>query len=188
MMLARTGYTGEDGFELYLPAEEAVATWRALLEAGAAAGLVPVGLGARDTLRLEAGMPLYGHELTEEINPFEAGLGFAVKLKRDDFVGREALAQIRAARKDGATAHRKLACILCDGRRIPRQGHTIRLEDEAIGIVTSGTYSPTFDRPICMGLVDAARGTVDAHVIVDVRGSPLAGWITKRPFYKRTTA
>jgi aminomethyltransferase len=200
--LARTGYTGEDGLEAYFACEEAARLWKAILEEGRAKGLLPVGLGARDTLRLEAAMPLYGHELTREINPLEAGLGFAVKLRKPDFVGKAALEKVK---KQGPA--RKLVCIMNEGKKIPREGHVVtrrgippgtggegrapearRLGGEVVGKVTSGTFSPTFERPICMALVAPDAGEVGTEVAVDVRGESLPGKVVKRPFYKRASS
>ncbi len=177
-VIARTGYTGEDGFELYVPRGDAERIWKKLAERAP-----PVGLGARDTLRLEAAMPLYGHELTPETDPFEAGLGFAVKLRRGDFVGKAALE--RAKQNPPA---RRLACVECEGRKIPREG--CRVLDaagrEEIGKVTSGTFSPTLERPIAMAYVRAASAEVGTPLAIDVRGDLLPGRIVKRPFYKRS--
>jgi aminomethyltransferase len=181
-VIGRTGYTGEDGFELYFSREHAIRLWNEILEAGRPSGLLPIGLGARDTLRLEAAMPLYGHELTPETNPFEAGLGFAVKLKRDDFVGRAALAALKER-----PLSRRLVCIECEGRKIPREGCAVldAAGKETIGKVTSGTFSPTFERPICMAYVAAAHAEPGTPLAVEVRGDALPGKVVKRPFYKR---
>ncbi len=180
--LARTGYTGEDGFEVYLPTSHAERVWNEILAAGKPLGLLPVGLGARDTLRLEAGMPLYGHELTRDTTPLEAGLGFAVKLKKATvFVGQSAL----AAEKKKGPPTRKLVCIMNEGKKIPREGYAVLRGGAPVGKVTSGTFSPTFERPICMAYVAAGAAEVGTEVEVDVRGERLAGKIVKRPFYKR---
>ncbi|MHC4829425.1 MAG: glycine cleavage system aminomethyltransferase GcvT [Planctomycetota bacterium] len=178
--LARTGYTGEDGFELYFDAEHAEAIWNGLIEFAGADLLRPIGLGARDTLRLEAGMPLYGHELSETINPLEAGLSFAVKLKGRSFIGRDALARIKKEKPA-----RKLCCIMGDGKRIPREGCEVKIDGKVVGTVTSGTFSPTFERPIAMALIEREAYEMGRNAVIDVRGKPLAAWITKRPFYKR---
>lgn len=179
-LFARTGYTGENGYELYFAAAQAERLWSLLLEAGQPNGLRPIGLGARDTLRLEAGMPLYGHELTRETSPLEAGLGFFVKLKGRTFPGRDALAKERAAKPQ-----KKLVCLYGDGRRIPREGYAVTREGETIGAVTSGTFSPTLERPIAMALVAREQAVPGAEVVIDVRGKPLPARIGKRPFYKR---
>ncbi|MGH7295309.1 MAG: aminomethyltransferase family protein, partial [Polyangiaceae bacterium] len=177
-------YTGEDGFEVYLDREHAPRLWAEVLAAGGPLGLVPVGLGARDTLRLEAAMPLYGHELTALTNPLEAGLGFAVKLDRGDFVGRDALAAIKAR-----PLARKLVCIECTGKKIPREGHAVldaaETQTAPIGAVTSGTFSPTLERPICMAYVAAEKAKTGTALAIDVRGERLPGAVVKRPFYRR---
>jgi aminomethyltransferase len=181
-VLARTGYTGEDGFEVYVEREHAPRIWREMLDVGGPLGLLPIGLGARDTLRLEAAMPLYGHELNAETSPLEAGLGFAVKLDRGDFVGRDALAAIKKK-----PLERRLVCISCDGKKIPREGHPVldAPGGSVIGKVTSGTFSPTFEKPICMAYVAAAKAEVGTTLAIDVRGDALPGVVVKRPFYRR---
>jgi len=180
--LARTGYTGEDGLEIYFDAAHAERVWKEILEKGRPLGLLPIGLGARDTLRLEAAMPLYGHELTLEINPLEAGLGFAVKTKKkESYPGKAAL---DAVRKAGPA--RKLVCIVNTGKRIPREGCSVLLKGEVVGKVTSGTYSPHFETPICMALVAPSAAEVGTELAVDVRGEALPGKVVKRPFYKRS--
>jgi aminomethyltransferase len=178
-VIARTGYTGEDGFEIYLPSAEAQRIWTEL-----ARKVPPIGLGARDTLRLEAAMPLYGHELTPETNPYEAGLGFAVKLARGDFLGKAALEEIKKA-----PLSRKLVCIECEGRKIPREGHRVldAAGREEIGKVTSGTFSPTFEKPIAMAYVAAGSAEAGTPLAIDVRGEALPGKVVKRPFYKKAS-
>ncbi|WP_328916360.1 MULTISPECIES: glycine cleavage system aminomethyltransferase GcvT [unclassified Streptomyces] len=185
-LIARTGYTGEDGFELFVAPGDAERVWQALTEAGAAAGLVPCGLSCRDTLRLEAGMPLYGHELTAAVTPFDAGLGRVVKFdKAGDFVGREALEA--AAAKAAAHPPRKLVGLVAEGRRVPRAGYPVTAASgEVVGEVTSGAPSPTLGVPIAMAYVDAehaAPGT--AGVAVDIRGAREAYSVVALPFYKR---
>jgi aminomethyltransferase len=185
-LIARTGYTGEDGFELFVSPADAEPLWRALTEAGAAAGLVPCGLSCRDTLRLEAGMPLYGHELTTELTPFDAGLGRVVKFdKPGDFVGREALAV--AAEKAAATPPRKLVGLVARGRRVPRAGYPVVDSSGAvIGEVTSGAPSPTLGMPIAMAYVDAAHAAPGTDgVAVDIRGAHEPHEVVALPFYKR---
>lgn len=182
--IARTGYTGEDGFELYVPSERAERLWSELLAVGEADGLVPCGLGARDTLRLEAAMPLYGHEIAKETDPLEAGLGTFVKWKKPDFVGKAAL---EARRERGGTG-RKLVCATFDGKKIPREGMPVLAKGggaDPVGKVTSGTFSPTLDRPIAMAYVALAHAAVGTELEVDVRGDRLPGRVVKRPFYKR---
>jgi aminomethyltransferase len=178
--IARTGYTGEDGFEIMVGSDRVVELWDALLGAGADEGLVPVGLGARDTLRLEAAMPLYGHELDADTNPLEAGLSYFVKLDKPDFVGRDALVQAKASGLD-----RKLIGFELRGRGIARQGYAIRHAGTAVGTVTSGTYAPYLERAIGMGFVPPEVASPGTEIEVMVRGRPVAAEIVKRPFYRR---
>ncbi|GGT02217.1 glycine cleavage system aminomethyltransferase GcvT [Streptomyces griseoviridis] len=184
-LIARTGYTGEDGFELFVAPADAERLWQALTEAGAAAGLVPCGLSCRDTLRLEAGMPLYGHELTTSLTPFDAGLGRVVKFEKDgDFVGRAALAEA-AARAEQAPP-RVLAGLVAEGRRVPRAGYPVVADGRVIGEVTSGAPSPTLGRPIAMAYVDAAHAAPGTPGVgVDIRGSHEPYEVVALPFYKR---
>ncbi|MCQ4084316.1 glycine cleavage system aminomethyltransferase GcvT [Streptomyces sp. RB6PN25] len=185
-LIARTGYTGEDGFELFVAPSDAEALWQALTEAGKTHGLVPCGLSCRDTLRLEAGMPLYGHELTTALTPFDAGLGRVVKFdKPGDFVGRKALEQ--AAEKAQATPPRKLAGLVATGRRVPRAGYAVVDADGAtIGQVTSGAPSPTLGKPIAMAYVDAGHAAPGTEgVAVDIRGTREPYEVVVLPFYKR---
>jgi aminomethyltransferase len=180
-LVSRTGYTGEDGFELYVAAEDAVAAWRALLAAGAPYGLAPAGLGARDTLRFEARLPLYGQELSPAISPLEAGLDPFVKLEKGEFIGREALAAQRAAGPP-----RRLVGLELQDRGIPRSGCIVYAADGApVGAVTSGTHSPTLRRSLALALVDAASSAIGAELFVDVRGKRLRASVGKTPFYKR---
>ena len=177
-MVSRTGYTGEDGFELYCAPADAPALWDALLEAGKPFGLVPCGLGARDTLRLEAAMPLYGHELTDDIGPLEAGLDFAVKLNKDDFIGKAGL--------EGRLPLTKTRVGLeVTGRGIVREHQDIYIGDRLAGQTTSGTHAPFLGKAIAMAYLspdDAAEG---AQVEVDVRGRRVACKVVPLPFYKR---
>ena len=179
-MLTRTGYTGEDGFEIYAPASSMLAMWDAVLERGADHGIAPCGLGARDTLRTEAGMPLYGHEITETVNPFEAGLGFGVRLKKSEYAGRDALVRAKEA---GLT--RALVGLEIEGRRIPRHGYDVLAGDDKCGVVCSGTWSPTFDRAIATALCDKTALESGDVMSVDVRGRRVAARIVGLPFYKR---
>jgi aminomethyltransferase len=175
-MVARTGYTGERGFELYTPADVAAAAWERLLDSGAR----PVGLGARDTLRLEMGYALYGHELALDVNPLEAGLGWAVGWDTS-FRGKDALLEVRAA---GPV--RRLFGVRCGGRGVPRQGHPVRSGDAVIGEVTSGNFSPTLGTGIA--LVRGPRDLVPspgAGVAIDARGRVIEGDIVKPPFIPR---
>jgi len=185
-LIARTGYTGEDGFELFVSPTDAEALWRALTEAGASAGLVPCGLSCRDTLRLEAGMPLYGHELTANVTPFDAGLGRVVKFdKPGDFVGRDALEA--AAEKAAQTPPRTLVGLIAEGRRVPRSGYQVTdAEGAVIGEVTSGAPSPTLGVPVAMAYVDAAHAAPGTPgVAVDIRGVREPHRVVALPFYKR---
>jgi aminomethyltransferase len=180
--VARTGYTGEDGFEVFGRPADAVAIWDALVAAGAPAGLVPAGLAARDTLRLEAGMPLYGNELGPDLTPFEAGLGRVVKLdKPGDFVGRSALAVLAAAEPA-----RRLVGLTIQSRRIPRHGYPVLADGVVCGTVTSGAPSPTLGQPIAMAYLNASPGGDDAVLAVDIRGEAVPAQLTDLPFYSRS--
>ncbi|MGW1075254.1 glycine cleavage system aminomethyltransferase GcvT [Streptomyces sp. NPDC002537] len=184
-LIARTGYTGEDGFELFVAPADAEKLWQALTDAGAAVGLVPCGLSCRDTLRLEAGMPLYGHELTTATTPFDAGLGRVVKFdKEGDFVGREALAA--AAERAEGNPPRKLVGLIAEGRRVPRAGFAVVSGGEVVGEVTSGAPSPTLGKPIAIAYIDAAHSAPGTKgVSVDIRGSHEPYEVVALPFYKR---
>lgn len=172
VLVARTGYTGEDGVELIAGAEVAVLLWTVLHEAGA----VPCGLGARDVLRIEAGYPLYGHELNEEVNPIEAGLGWVVS-KTKEFIGAEA---IRRVRKLGAA--RKLVGLELEGRMVARQGYPVQVNGHPIGEITSGTFSPTLEKSIAMAFVDSAYLKVGGEVQVDMRGKAVPAQVVSRRF------
>jgi aminomethyltransferase len=181
-LLARTGYTGEDGFELFVMWADGGRVWDALLAAGSPEGLIPVGLGARDTLRLEAGMPLYGQELTRETTPYEAGLGRVVKLdKAGDFVGRTAL----EAAKD--RPRKMLVGMRLTGRGIARTGYPVYLPaaETGSGLVTSGTASPTLGYPIAMGYVPPGTGSPGASFEVGVRNQRVPAVVVPLPFYRR---
>lgn len=186
VLLARTGYTGEDGFEVLVRPGDAVGLWERVLEAGKDAAVVPAGLAARDTLRLEAGMPLYGHELSTACTPFDAGLGRVVALDGPaDFVGREALAA-RAA----MAPVRRLVGLVAAGRRVPRAGYAV-LEPGSgrqVGAVTSGAPSPTLGRPIAMAYVEAGAAEPATALAFDVRGSAEAAEVVRLPFYRRPAA
>jgi len=180
--VARTGYTGEDGFEVFSRVADAPALWAALLAAGGPAGLVPAGLAARDTLRLEAGMPLYGNELGPDMTPFEAGLGRVVKFgKPGDFVGRSALAE-RAA----AGPRLQLAGLTIQSRRIARHGFSVLADGKEIGTITSGAPSPTLGRPIAMAYLAAGADVRDAVFSVGIRGEAVPAELTDLPFYSRS--
>ncbi|MFE6717031.1 glycine cleavage system aminomethyltransferase GcvT [Streptomyces albidoflavus] len=184
-LIARTGYTGEDGFELFVAPGDAVALWEALTAAGAEAGLVPCGLSCRDTLRLEAGMPLYGHELTTALTPFDAGLGRVVKFEKEgDFVGRAALE--KAAADAAEQPPRTLVGLVAEGRRVPRAGYPVVADGQVIGEVTSGAPSPTLGKPVAMAYVDAAHAAPGTPGVgVDIRGSHEPYEVVALPFYKR---
>jgi aminomethyltransferase len=173
--VAGTGYTGEDGVELHVPVAAAAEVWRALL----AAGITPAGLGARDTLRLEAGLPLHGHELGEDITPLQAGLGWVVRFDKGDFRGKAAL---EAERDRGVT--RRLRGLTVEGRQIPREGYAVLQGDTAVGVVTSGNFSPTLGHGIALAFLppDVAEGEV---FTIDVRGRPVAATVTGLPFVRR---
>ena len=177
---ARTGYTGEDGFELFCSSEDAVTLWRALLEAGQPHGLQPIGLGARDTLRLEARLMLYGNDITEETNPLEAGLGWVVKLDAGDFIGRDAL---RAAKAAGL--ERKLVGFEMTGRGIARHGYPIVADGDPVGEVTSGSPGPTVGRNIGLGYVPLALGKAGTTLGIEIRGKVVDAVVVRTPFYKR---
>ncbi|WP_424448788.1 glycine cleavage system aminomethyltransferase GcvT [Microbacterium arborescens] len=180
VVVARTGYTGEDGFELMIPVEHAELLWDALLEHGAPAGLVPAGLAARDTLRLEAGMPLYGHELSLDIAPAQAGLNRVVAADKSEFVGREGLAT-RAS--DGAPV---LVGLVSEGRRAGRAGYAVLGPDgERVGEVTSGALSPTLGHPVAMAFVAPEHAAPGTELALDVRGTPVPATVTALPFYRR---
>jgi aminomethyltransferase len=186
-VVSRTGYTGEDGFELIVAAKAAPQVWDALLKSGRPHGLVPCGLGARDTLRLEAAMPLYGHELSDSIDPYMAGVGWAVKLGKGDFIGREALIRIKAARlKDPARLTRVGLELL--GKRIARQGAEVDSGDRNVGQVTSGTFSPTLERSLAMAMVESTVAAPGTTLAIGIRGHTEPARVVRLPFYKRASA
>ena len=179
--IARTGYTGEDGFELFCDASDAPALWDRLLEAAAAVGGKPVGLGARDTLRLEARLPLYGNDLDDDTTPLEAGLGWVVKMDGDDFIGRDAL---RAQAAAGVA--RKLTGFVMVGRGVARHGYQIYDADgAAAGQVTSGGPAPTLEKNIGMGYVPPRLATAGSRLSIDCRGKRVDAEVVAGPFYKR---
>jgi len=180
-LVARTGYTGEDGFELFVDWAQGPAVWDALMAIGASVRLAPVGLGARDTLRLEAGMPLYGNELDRSTNPYEAGLGRVVKLdKPGDFVGKAALERVR---RDGPA--KRLAGLVVTGRGIARHGYPVLAGERPTGVVTSGTQSPTLGKPIAMAYVAPGDGEPGTILDVEIRDQGIAAEVVPLPFYKR---
>lgn len=179
-IVSRTGYTGEHGYEIYLPNGDAVAAWEELLAKGADLGAAPIGLAARDTLRFEVCYCLYGHELEEDVTPLEAGIGWAVKLKKEAFVGREAL----VAQKAGGVP-RRIVCLEVTGRGIARQGARVLAGGRDVGFVTSGTFSPTLKKPLAMALVEKAVS--DEDLAVDIRGKAVECRLVSFPFLAART-
>jgi aminomethyltransferase len=182
VLIARTGYTGEDGVEIFVKSSDTVTLWRLLLEHGAGYGVVPCGLGARDSLRLEAALPLHGHELSEEISALQSGLGWIVKFDKQQFIGREALLSEKAA-----GVARKLVGFVLDEAGIARQGDVVRIAGAADdrGVVTSGTKTPTVGEALGMALVDSAAAAVDTTIECIVRGRSIKGHVVSLPFYRR---
>ena len=179
LLIARTGYTGENGYELAVPNDRAAELWDALLETGAPLGLVPAGLAARDTLRLEAGMPLYGHELSLDTVPAQAGLGRVVALDKDEFVGKSALSAFVA------TDAPVLVGLVSAGRRAGRAGYAVLRGDDIVGEVTSGALSPTLGHPIAMAFVSPSASSEGTELFIDVRGTRIPATVTTLPFYRR---
>ncbi|MFK0042472.1 glycine cleavage system aminomethyltransferase GcvT [Paenarthrobacter sp. NPDC090517] len=185
LLLARTGYTGEDGFEIFVANDSAAALWQAIADAAAEGELTPAGLASRDSLRLEAGMPLYGNELSREGNPFAAGLGPVVALSKEgDFVGKEALAALKA---DGAgsTSGRKLVGLKGLGRRAGRGHYPVLKDGAVVGEVTSGQPSPTLGYPVALAYVDVEHSELGTALDIDLRGKPESFEVVTLPFYKR---
>jgi aminomethyltransferase len=186
LLVARTGYTGEDGFEIYVPNEGAAGLWEALLQAGAGHGLVPAGLACRDSLRLEAGMPLYGNELSRNGNPYAAGLGPVVSLaKESDFIGKAMLAELKALGA-GSTSGRRLVGLKGLGRRAGRSHYPVLKDGNVVGEVTSGQPSPTLGYPIAMAYVDVEFTEPGTALDIDLRGKPEPFEVVALPFYKRS--
>ncbi|MEL1134208.1 glycine cleavage system aminomethyltransferase GcvT [Desulfitobacterium sp. THU1] len=179
-LVSRTGYTGEDGFEIYLSPEQAPQMWRRILEAGSEVGVQPIGLGARDTLRFEARLPLYGNELGPDITPLEAGLGFFVKLAKEDFIGREVL----LAQKEKGVP-RKLVGLEMIERGIARSHYPLQREGKEIGFITSGSFSPTLNKNIALGLIPAEYAQLGETLDVMIRGKAVKAQIVPSQFYKR---
>jgi aminomethyltransferase len=179
-LISRTGYTGEDGFELYIAPHSASAIWDALFDAGAEHGLVPAGLGARDTLRLEAGMALYGHEIDDSTTPWEAGLQWTVKLDTGSFHGRDAL----AAQQEAGVTRRLVGLEVLD-RGIARQGHAVKMNDQTVGEVTSGTFCPTLEKAVGMAYVPVELAQTGNELEIEVRRRRLRGRLVDLPFYSR---
>lgn len=181
-MVSRTGYTGEDGFEIYCSSDDAPIIWRAILEAGQEKGVMPCGLGARDTLRFETTLPLYGQELSKTISPVEAGIGFAVKTDIEaPFIGKDVLKGQKAGH-----ITRKLVGIEMIGRGIARHGYPVFVEDTQIGEVTTGTQSPTLNKNIGLALLNLSYIEVGTTVYVEIRGKKIEAQVVQTPFYKRT--
>jgi aminomethyltransferase len=178
-LVSRTGYTGEDGFELYVPAEAASGLWESLESGGRDRGLLPVGLAARDTLRFEMGYCLYGNDIGEDTNPYEAGLGWTVKPRKGDFVGRESLAAV----KEKGPARRLVGLRPEEERIIPRPGYPVVDEEGPVGKVTSGTFAPTLGRGLAMGYVETSRAGEGSSLQIDVRGKRAGARVVKLPFY-----
>lgn len=178
-LVSRTGYTGELGYELYCAPGDVGKLWDILLETGAEDGMIPCGLGARDTLRLEAGMPLYGHEMNENITPFEAGLSFGVKMDTHDFIGKKAL--------EGKTSPEHIRIgLTVTGRGIARGGETVSIGGKEVGRTTSGTFCPFVKSAVAMALVDSANTKAGTEVELDIRSRTVSARITELPFYKRS--
>ena len=180
-LAARTGYTGEDGWEFYCPIDRAGELWDALMEAGKSQGIQPIGLGARDTLRLEARMPLYGNEISDTINPLEAGLRWVVKLKKGDFIGRDALVK---AREDGVT-RTTVGFKLVERGGVPRSHYDVQVDGESVGFVTSGTASPTLGENIGLAVIDKEHAGVGKPLDVVIRNRSVRAEQVKLPFYSR---
>jgi aminomethyltransferase len=179
-LVAHTGYTGEDGWELYCAADDARGLWDGLLEAGHRFDIRPAGLGARDTLRLERALPLYGHELTDETTPLEAGLSWVVRFAKPSFIGRDALLQQRMS-----GPRRRLVGLMMTQPGIPRQGYAVVHDGVAVGAVTSGTKSPTLGKAIGLGYVASTLGAVGTQLGIDIRGRVIGAEVVRLPFYKR---
>jgi aminomethyltransferase len=179
-LVARTGYTGEDGFELFTAAEDAVAVWRAVLDAGRPAGLEPAGLGARDVLRLEAGMPLYGHELAEDVTPLQAGLAWAVKFEKPRFTGKAAL-----ERQHSEGRYRRNAGLVMTGRAVARQGYDVIHKGKVVGDVRSGSVGPSVGRNIATALLEPEVTKPGTRLSIRIRDAEHEAEVAELPFYKR---
>ena len=176
-LVSKTGYTGEDGYEIYTSCADAPKIWEALLEAGKPEGLIPAALGARDTLRFEASMPLYGHEMDESVNPLEAGLNFGVKMDKENFIGKEAI--------EKSSSNRKRVGLKITGRGIVREEAPVFFGDQQIGMTTSGTHCPTLGGAYAMALIDGAHSELGTYLECEVRGRRIAAEVVAMPFYKR---
>jgi aminomethyltransferase len=177
-LISRSGYTGEDGFELYVPWEETPRLWTALLQAGAPDGVAPIGLGARDTLRLEMRYTLYGNDIDRTTNPLEAGLGWAVKPAKGEFIGRDAIERVRAG-----GPRRRLVGIEMADRSIARHGYPVVKDGRVLGVVTSGSYGPSVDRSIALVYVETAHAAVGTELGVEIRGQARPARVVRTPFY-----
>jgi aminomethyltransferase len=180
VMISRTGYTGEDGFEIYCQPEDAPYLWEQLMQAGKPLGLIPAGLGARDTLRFEACLPLYGHELSADITPLEAGISMFVKLDKDGFTGQAALATQKQA-----GLKRKIMGLEMVGRGVARAQYPIFAGEQQIGFITTGSYAPTLNKNMGLAMIDIAYAKLEQPVEIEIRGKKIAAKLIKKPFYKR---
>jgi len=181
LLFSRTGYTGEDGFEIYIPTAHCDTLWKAVVEAGKPQGIELIGLGARDTLRLEMKMALYGNDIDQTTNPIEAGLGWIVDLEKD-FIGKDVI-----ARQKEEKPTRRLVCMELESRAVPRHGHEIFDDSNKIGFVTSGTFSPSLHKPIALGYVAAARARIGNVVAIAIRDKRIPATVVKPPFYKNAS-
>lgn len=181
VMISRTGYTGEDGFEIYSRPEDAAYLWEAIMEAGKPYGLIPAGLGSRDTLRFEATLPLYGHEMSATITPIEAGIGKFVSLEKGEFNGRATLAE----QKQNKPKRRVVGFIL-NGRGVPRAEYPVVCEGRRIGTVTTGSYAPTLNKNIGLALVEADYAKLGQHFDVEIRGKNVSAEVIAKPFYRHS--
>jgi aminomethyltransferase len=177
MIISRTGYTGEPGFELYFDRDYSEDIWDIIFENGESYGLGAIGLGARDTLRLEKKYCLYGNDIDQTTNPLEAGLGWITKLDKEDFIGKSALQEVKAK-----GISRKLVGFTCEGRMIPRHHYEIVKNDRIVGSVTSGCYSPILDKNIGLGYINIEETTIGSQIIIKARGRQVEGQIVKTPF------
>ncbi len=178
MLVGRTGYTGEDGFELFFPAEQALRVWDLLMEAGQPEGLLPIGLAARDSLRFEACMPLYGQEIGPDLDPIGAGLGWAVRFDKGDFIGREALLKIKL---EGPTY--KLVAFEMVDRGVPRHAYEVIVDDVSVGEVTTGMYSPSTDRYVGLAYVPAEHSALGTEIGILIRDKVKRAKVVPKPFY-----
>jgi aminomethyltransferase len=178
LLFSRTGYTGEDGFEIYMPPEHGARLWHALTEVGKRHGMELIGLGARDTLRLEMKMALYGNDIDETTTPIEAGLGWIVSFDKD-FIGKDIVAKQKTEKPQ-----RRLVCLEMEGKAVPRKGYDICDERKVVGRVTSGTFSPSLRRPIALGYIPTEKSKPGSIVNIDVRGTMYPAAVVKPPFYK----